>query len=242
VWSEWSIYQNDFTLGINDGIRYVEFYSMDLLGNIEPTNNRTYFVDNTPPTTEYILQLESDNSEARVSLISNDIGSGTAFTKYKINNLTWNIYSNTVVINELGSHTVYFLSEDNLENTEEQRELTVLIEKAKPTTPPNGDEKDTNNKPLIAFLFAIILLVVGTFVSMKRPLKKVKENKMSTWLLVVLPFVVAEALTGIISFFTGILSVPPLFGLGMIVDSTILIAGLIVFIVVYRNSEQMDTK
>jgi parallel beta-helix repeat protein len=237
TWSDRLKYSNGFNLDSGNDTRYIEWYSTDKLGNKEITNNLTVFVDNIPPTTEYILQLESDNSEARISLISSDIGSGSAFTKYKIDNLTWSIYSNTLVINEPGLHTVYFRSEDNLENTEEQRELTVLIEEPEQSKPPTDIEKDTNFKPLIAFLFAIILLVVGTFVSMKKPLKKVKENKMSTWLLVVLPFVVAEVATGIISFFTGILSVPPLFGLGMIVDSTILIAGLIVFILMYKKQK-----
>jgi parallel beta-helix repeat protein len=237
TWSDWFVFSGEFNLGYENGTRYIEWYGIDKLGNKELTHNLTVFVDNIPPTTEYILQLESDNSETRISLISNDIGSGSAFTKYKINNPTWNIYSNTLVINEPGSHTVYFLSKDNLENIEEERELTVLIEEPEPTSPPIDDEEDTNNKPLIAFLFAIILLIVGTFVSMKRPLKKVKENKLSTWLLVVLPFVITEALTGVISFFTGILSVPPLFGIGMVVDSTILIAGLIVFVLIYRKQK-----
>jgi hypothetical protein len=242
TWSEWLKYSIGFKLDSGNGTRYIEWYSIDKLGNKELTHNLTVFVDNIPPTTEYILQLESDNSEARISLIPTDIGSGCALTKYKIDNLTCIIYTNTLVINESGSHTVYFLSEDNLENIEEERELTVLIEEPEPTAPPEDDEKDTNNKPLIAFLFAIILLVVGTFVSIKRPHVIVKGKTLSTWLLVVLPFVVAEAATGIISFFTGILCVPPLIGPGMVVDSTILIAGLIVFMVVYRKSEQMDTK
>jgi hypothetical protein len=43
-----------------------------------------------------------------------------------------------------------------------------------------------------------------------------------------LPFVLAEAGTGVLSFFTGWLSIPPLLGLGTAVDLAILLVGLAV--------------
>jgi len=42
----------------------------------------------------------------------------------------------------------------------------------------------------------------------------------------VLPFVVAEAATGIVSFLTGLLSIPPVLGVGTALDLTILVAGI----------------
>ncbi len=45
-----------------------------------------------------------------------------------------------------------------------------------------------------------------------------------------LPFVVAEAGTGIVSLFTGQLSIPPLMGVGTAVDLSILMAGISVAI------------
>jgi len=41
-----------------------------------------------------------------------------------------------------------------------------------------------------------------------------------------LPFFLAEAVTGVVSFATGQLSIPPLFEAGTIIDLTILMAGL----------------
>lgn len=40
-------------------------------------------------------------------------------------------------------------------------------------------------------------------------------------------FVVAEAVIGIVSFATGLLSIPPLIGVGTLVDAAILVAGLV---------------
>jgi hypothetical protein len=239
IWSEWFRFSSEMNLGSENGVRYIEWYSVDKLGNKETTNNLTVFVDNSPPTTDYIVQLEPDNSEARVSLISSDIGSQVAFTKYRVDSGIWITYSGTFLINEPGQHTISFFSKDNLGNIEKEKNFTVKVEKTEPVTPPDVKEKETNYKPLIAFLFAIILLIAGTFISMKRPLKIVKENKMYTLLLVVLPFVVAEAATGVISFFTGILSVPPLWGLGMLVDLTILVVGLILFYLAFHQGVKL---
>jgi hypothetical protein len=98
--------------------------------------------------------------------------------------------------------------------------------------------EDVNYKPLIALIFSIILLIVGTYVSYKKPLK-IKEdetkNKLYTWFIVTLPFIIVEATTGILSLFIEFLSIPPLMGAGMVIDLTILIAGLIASVVVYRK-------
>jgi hypothetical protein len=52
-----------------------------------------------------------------------------------------------------------------------------------------------------------------------------------------LPFVVAEAGTGIVSLLTGLLQIPPLFGLGMVVDTAILIVGVAVAVLRSRAAE-----
>ncbi|MCK4443804.1 MAG: hypothetical protein KAW09_04625, partial [Thermoplasmata archaeon] len=45
-----------------------------------------------------------------------------------------------------------------------------------------------------------------------------------------LPFILAEALTGIISHSTGELSIPPSLGIGTVIDVCVLLAGLSVLI------------
>ena len=59
------------------------------------------------------------------------------------------------------------------------------------------------------------------------------KDRMYSFFAGVLPFVVAEAITGIISFFTGLLAVPPILGLGMMIDLGIMIVGIISSIVIY---------
>jgi len=105
------------------------------------------------------------------------------------------------------------------------------------------EDEEVNYKPLIALIFSVILLLFGTYVSFRKPLKFTKNerrHKLHTWLIAVLPFVIAEAITGIVSLLTGLLSIPPLTGAGMVVDLAILIIGLIVFVLVYIKKPKTE--
>lgn len=57
-----------------------------------------------------------------------------------------------------------------------------------------------------------------------------------------MPFVLAEAATGVVSFLTGHLSIPPLLGAGSAVDLSILIAGLLVFVYRVRNGLRLRSE
>jgi hypothetical protein len=95
-----------------------------------------------------------------------------------------------------------------------------------------------NWKPLVAFMFTILLLIIGTLLSYKRPLKLIKrskEKRIYTWIITVFPFMTAEIATGIVSYFTGLLSMPPFFGIGIAIDLTLLIAGLATFMISYMK-------
>jgi outer membrane protein assembly factor BamB len=243
-WYGWYKYTGEFRLDLDNGTRYVEWFSVDFLDNKGMTQNQTYFVDNIPPETNYLLLIESDNTEARLSLIPNDVGSGIDITKYRIDSGDWINYSSTFVINESGEHVIYFWSSDKLGNIEKTKEVSVLVEKPETPVPSDGEYKETNNKPLIALIFSIILLLVGSYVSYKRPLSfkgEVTRDRLLTWLIVVLPFVIAEIITGVVSLTTGVLSVPPLLGVGMIVDTAILMSGSVTNGYIYKKGQKAST-
>jgi hypothetical protein len=106
------------------------------------------------------------------------------------------------------------------------------------------DPDEYNWKPIIALIFVCILLIVGFVVARNRPMKftgDLGRDRTYSFLAGILPFVIAEAITGIVSLFTGLLAVPPLFGAGMIVDMAILIVGLICGIVIYNKGIPSDS-
>jgi len=87
-----------------------------------------------------------------------------------------------------------------------------------------------NYKPVVAALFAIILLMAGVWSSKRRPWRGGKDRRavVKAFLITSLPFIVAEAATGIASLVAGCLTMPPSFGVGTAVDTTILAVGLVV--------------
>jgi hypothetical protein len=102
-------------------------------------------VDSTPPTT--IVQLdgtEGENgwytSDVTVTLMPTDNLSGVIETKYKVNDGSWQKYSGPFSIS--GS-TVFYQSEDNAGNVEEQKSQEVKIDKTPPLIPVISDDGDT---------------------------------------------------------------------------------------------------
>jgi len=91
---------------------------------------------------------------------------------------------------------------------------------------------------LVSLLFLAILLLSGLFVARNRPMRfKGERSSVKTFLLASLPFCIAELLTGIVSLITGLLSIPPLMGIGTFLNAGILIAGLAVLASIKKQPE-----
>jgi len=95
-------------------------------------------------------------------------------------------------------------------------------------------------KPLVAAVFAAILAIAGAWSARRRPWKKGTGGRamLLAFAFTAIPFVLAEAGTGIISFFIGFLSIPPILGLGSLVDGAILTGGLAVATVRLRSASR----
>jgi len=78
----------------------------------------------------------------------------------------------------------------------------------------------------------IVLVVVGYWSSRRRPWKGGKDRMAvaKAFTFTVMPFVLVETATGIVSLLTGILSISPLIGAGTVIDFLVLAAGLSVFV------------
>jgi len=225
-WSQWRDYSTSFNLAGRDGTWYVEFLSFDYLGNAETIKNETLVLDDNPPTTTMVPATGPYTIDTVFNLTAMDSGCGVNVTKYRIDGGSWAVYSGGFTLAE-GEHNISYYSNDMLNNTEAERWLVVTVEGT--TTPP---EVAVNYKPVIALIFAIILLVAGVWSSKRRPWKGGKDRMAVTKALIFtsMPFVAAEAATGVISFHTGELSIPPVVGVGMAVDCTVLILGLVVLV------------
>jgi hypothetical protein len=217
-WSPWREYTALFTITGRDGAWFVEFLSYDFLGNREGVENETLILDNSPPATSILPATGPYTTATVFTLTATDSGCGVNVTMYRIDDGSWTVYTGGFTLAE-GEHTIYYYSIDNLGNTEEERSLVVR--------PPV--EVSVNYKPVVAVMFAIILLAAGVWSSQRRPWKGGKDRVAvaKAFMLTSMPFVLVEAATGILSLSFEPLRIPPLIGWGTGVDCTILAMGFV---------------
>ena len=227
----WTVYAGAFTLMV-EGPHAVEYRATDRLGNAETARTLGANVDNTPPVTTIAPATGPFTPTTGFTLTATDGGSGVSVTEYRIDGGPWIGYANPFTV-ALGDHVIGYRSADHLNNTEAERALPVTIE-----TPPNP--ASANSKPLMAGVFAAVLVLVGAWSARRAPWPTGDRRRLRAFLITALPFVAMEGATGVVSFMTGLLSIPPLLGPGTAVDVAILLAGLAVS--AYRVRERMRPK
>jgi hypothetical protein len=127
--------------GIGDGEYLIDFYSVDNIGNIEPTTTQSVILDNTPPTTtptigdpKYVSGRTYVTPDTPFTLKATDTGSGVKLVTYRITNSTsydsgWLKYTKPFNLTSLrdGNYTIAFNSTDNVGNVETTHTATVTL-------------------------------------------------------------------------------------------------------------------
>jgi hypothetical protein len=205
--------------------------------------------DTTPPTiSDWIITYNEEtpgffNISAKVtdnyqiSLVWIEISNpnGNAYGILKMNyDLSKSRYYSNISYNNSGTYSLLIRASDTSDN-EASSSKSIFIE---PPTESLSDPDEFNWKPVIALIFAIVMLIMGMIITYIRPIKfsdNITKNRLNSFLLGVLPFVVIELMTGLISYFTGLLSIPPIIGIGTVIDLSILIVGLFCILFIYAK-------
>ena len=127
----WTLYTAAFSPG--DGNHTVQYYSIDHAGNTENTKSVTIKVDTVAPTTTPVLQglLGSQGwyvTNVTVTLNAHDATSGVNYTKYKLNNGSWTVYSGPFALTSNGNYTLSYYSVDFAGNTETTKQTSFRIQ------------------------------------------------------------------------------------------------------------------
>ena len=112
------------------GEHTVTYRATDVAGNVSAEGSATFTVvepsteDTTPPTVTAEVTGEQDAdgaylASATVSLLAEDAGSGVASVEYNLDGGGWEAYTDPVVVDVTGAHTLTYRGTDNAGNVSE---------------------------------------------------------------------------------------------------------------------------
>jgi hypothetical protein len=124
----------------NEGNYQLSFYSVDNVGNVETVKRRDFVVDLSPPVSNHnIVGIVKDNiisKNAQISITANDNASGIARIMYRFDNEPEKQYKQGANISfahlKDGMHTLYYYSEDNVRNRENEKSIDFFFDKTPP--------------------------------------------------------------------------------------------------------------
>lgn len=121
------------------GSQTLRFIAIDTAGNQSEAYSEDYIIDQIPPYTRVFLNsIESQSggfsSDVTVTLSAEDSGgAGVASTKYSLDEVNWQDYSEPFVVSNDMTNTVFYYSVDNAGNTESTQMAFVFIDRVSPT-------------------------------------------------------------------------------------------------------------
>lgn len=123
----------------DEGTYTYKYYAIDKTGNTENVNVKSFTVDLTPPETFHnIVGISSENvisTNSTIYLDFKDKLSGVARTFYKFNKEDYILNSGgKIPFQQLpdGNHTIFYYSEDYLNNKEEEKSFSFYLDKTAP--------------------------------------------------------------------------------------------------------------
>ncbi|WXG39331.1 MAG: hypothetical protein WED07_00610 [Candidatus Freyarchaeum deiterrae] len=133
--TNWNTYTNPFII-TSEGNTTLYYRSIDLVGNVENTNNISVLIDKTPPVTNINLNgtlLSSTQgisggftTDVNVTLTARDGISGVSSTENSFDGVNWFNYTGPFAITKMGTTNLYYRSIDNAGNVEDTKTIQVL--------------------------------------------------------------------------------------------------------------------
>ena len=138
-----------------EGSHFLEYYAMDMVGNVENIHQEYFIVDLSPPISHHEIEgLHKDDimaSETRLYLRSTDSLSGISQIHYRLDDGDWQTYADkpiSISLLEGGNHTLSYFSIDQVDNEESTKEFNFFLDKSAPIVSPSvlGDRYMVGNK------------------------------------------------------------------------------------------------
>ena len=133
----------------------IQYYAVDNVGNIEKPNKYIFTIDHTPPKTFHnVVGIASGkviSMATRIYLDKEDNGAGVKSTYYHFDNEPQKLLTGREIpFKQLdnGEHTLYYWSEDRVNNEEEKQSFSFYLDKVAPIASMDmlGDKFVVNDK------------------------------------------------------------------------------------------------
>ena len=133
---QWLFFLSNVTL-VDQGTHVIEYYAMDLAGNIASTKAVTINIDKAPPSSEVSLDgWMGENgwfiSSLNVTLTSSDPTSGVGKILAKVDDGAWSEYTDPLFIVQEGHHMIHYYALDLAGNREPIKSKVIDVERSAP--------------------------------------------------------------------------------------------------------------
>ena len=130
-------YTTGFTVS-SDGVHSINYYAVDIAGNIESEHAIQFEIDASPPTVSGDLNgVVGENgwytSSVAIEIRGNDAESGIDSIMYQLDGANWQNYHSSVEVSVEGEHDVAFYALEKAGNQAETGYLTFRIDNIIPT-------------------------------------------------------------------------------------------------------------
>jgi hypothetical protein len=133
----WQTYATPITVTAQ-GTTTIDYYSVDVAGNVEAVQTTTVRIDIVAPTTTADLSPPAANGWHRapvtVTLSAQDDRSGVDDTYYRVSGGAWRTYTTPITVTTQGTTSISYRSVDVAGNVEPVQTATVRLDSVPPTT------------------------------------------------------------------------------------------------------------
>ena len=135
------LYADSFSLAQPEGLKSIEFYSADNLGNTEALKTFALTLDSKAPQTTLTMSGGRQSgayasADTMFGFGAVDVPAGVALTQWQDGEGEWTTYSSTFTLSP-GQHVLACRSQDRVGNLEMEHSTTVLIDANAPVTTAN---------------------------------------------------------------------------------------------------------
>lgn len=131
-------YEGPFVVD-GEGLHTISYAAVDNVGNLAMAKTQQVYVDKHTPISKISFKghqfVNRDTlfitSETKISISTNEIGSGIQSTEYVLDNTKYS-YSSPIEVSKEGFHTLEYFSRDNVTNTEANKKTTFFVDNISP--------------------------------------------------------------------------------------------------------------